>query len=299
MKRPRIMVVGSTNTDLVVPVPKLPAPGETVLGSGALVVTPGGKGANQAVAAARLGADVVFLTRVGEDDYGTQARARFQAEGIDTAHVLVTPGSASGVALIAVAVVGGENSIVVAPGANAALSPEDVDLAETALARAQAVVLSLEVPLPTVLRAAELAAHHGVPVILNPAPAATLPRALLEKVTYLTPNESEAQLLGGDSAALLACGVGAVITTLGASGAHVVAAGYEERLPAYPVTAVDTVAAGDCFTAALAVALAEGHSLRQAVLFASAAAALKVTRKGAQAGLPSREEVEQLTRSAR
>ena len=305
-QRPRIVVVGSTNTDLVTRVAHIPAPGETILG-GDLEIVAGGKGANQAVAAARLGGDVTFVARVGDDAFGQTAMAGFAREGLNTDYVTVTPGVASGVALIAVSETTGENSIVVAPGANARLSPEDVDAARAAFDGARAVVISLEVPLETVARAVGAAHARKIPVIINPAPARRLPPDLLAKVSVLTPNESEALLLVGRAAhadeeasepdvaslatELLATGVGVVVVTLGASGALVATPDGIEHIPTVPVQAVDTVAAGDCFTGALAVELASGRALRDAVRFATAAAALSVTRRGAQPALPTRAEV--------
>lgn len=300
MNKPRIVVVGSANTDLVVEAPRIPAPGETVLG-GALITVGGGKGANQAVAAARLGAIVTFVARVGDDAFGERTRAGLSGEGIDTSHVSVTPGVASGVALITVAAQTGENAITVAPGANAHLSPEDVEAAAPAFDAANAVVISLEVPQGAVGRAAEMGSARRIPVILNPAPARPLPPDLLAGVTVLTPNEREArQLLGRAdeeempalAADLLSLGVYAAVVTLGAAGALVVTPDGAERVPAFPVQPLDTTAAGDCFTAALAVEFAAGRSLRDAVRFAHAAAALSVTRRGAQPALPTRSEVE-------
>lgn len=305
MKHPRIVVVGSTNTDLVVGVPRLPAPGETVLG-GDLETLAGGKGANQAVAAARLGGAVAFVARVGDDAFGARARQGFAAEGIDTRFVTTTPGVPSGVALIAVREETGENLILVAPGANARLSPEDVDAAVAAFDAAQAVVVSLEIPLETVERAVEAGYARRIPVILNPAPARRLPPDLLERVAVLTPNETEARQLLGSSETddladlptrLLALGVDAVVITLGSSGALAATPDGIEHLPSITVQAVDTVAAGDCFTGALAVELASGRSLRDAVRFANAAAALSVTRRGAQSALPTRAEVERFIAS--
>ncbi len=299
---PRIVVVGSTNTDLVVGVDRIPAPGETVLG-GALATVAGGKGANQAVAAARLGGVVTFVARVGEDAFGENAVAGFVREGLDTRYVIATPGAASGVALIAVNEATGENAIVVAPGANALLSPEDVDAAAPAFDAAQAVVVSLEIPLETAIRAVEAADARRIPVLLNPAPARPLPPDLLERITVLTPNEGEAQRILNRAeeetdaptslaAALLESGVGAAVMTLGAAGAVIATPDGVEHVHGFRVSAVDTVAAGDCFTGALAVEFAAGRSLRDAVRFANAAAALSVTRRGAQPALPTRTEVE-------
>lgn len=288
--RPCLVVVGSANTDLVVSVAQLPGPGQTVLG-GALQTIPGGKGANQAVAAARLGGEVRFIARLGDDPYGALAREGFAREGLDTRFVLTTTGVASGVALIAVDEKTGENCIVVAPGANACLSAADIAAASAAFEGAAAVVVSLEIPDDAVTAAIEAGHARGIPVILNPAPARALPRALLQKVTVLTPNQSELAALGG-SDALLSSGVAVLVTTLGAEGARLERLGEAPQLfPAPRVLAVDTVAAGDCFTGALAVELARGATLPEAIHFACAAAALKVTRPGAQPGLPYRAEV--------
>jgi ribokinase len=284
-----IVVVGSSNTDLVVPVSRIPAPGETVLG-GALTTVAGGKGANQAVAAARLGGAVTFIARVGDDAYGAAARAGFVAEGIGTKFVATTAGVASGVALIAVAS-SGENCIVVAPGANAHLSAADIVGAAAAFDSAAAVVISLEIPDDAVFAAVRQGKSRGVPVILNPAPARPLPPEILAKIAVLTPNETELAQLGGVDA-LLRSGVGTVVTTLGADGAAIATAAGTTRIPAIAVQAVDTVAAGDTFTGALAVELSQGVSIDDAVRFACAAAALKVTRPGAQPGIPSRSDVD-------
>jgi ribokinase len=296
---PHIVVVGSTNTDLVVTVPHIPAPGETILG-GALQTVAGGKGANQAVAAARLGARVTFIARVGDDSFGQSALEGFRREGIDTTYVGVTPGVASGVALIPVSEETGENAIVVAPGANAYLTEADVGAAATAFDSADAVVISLEVPLEAVSSAVEMGAARRIPVFLNPAPARSLPPDLLTRVTVLTPNETEAmQLLGTTASAdadtiathLLDLGIDIAVMTIGAAGAVVATPDGVETVAGIRVRAIDTVAAGDCFTGALAVEFASGRSLRDAVAFANAAAALKVTRPGAQPGLPTRAEV--------
>lgn len=300
--KPNIVVVGSTNKDLVAMTPHIPAPGETVLG-GAFTIVAGGKGANQAVAAARLGGNVTFIARVGDDAFGRQSLAGFEADGINTTYVTVTPGVPSGVALIAVSETTGENSIVVAPGANALLSPEDIDAAVEAFETAQAIVLSLEVPLETIQRAVTLGAERQIPIILNPAPARALPSRLLASVSVLTPNETEARQIAGMGAAnddadintvaaeLITSGIDAAVITLGSAGSLIVTPDGIEQAASFPVKAVDTVGAGDCFTGALAVELASGKSLRDAVRFASAAAALKVTRPGAQPGIPYRDEV--------
>lgn len=301
MAQPKLVVVGSTNADMVVQAPRIPRPGETVLG-GTFTMIPGGKGANQAVAAARLGAHVTFVARVGTDAFGAQALNGFRAEGIDTSCVVQDPNSAHGVALILVDAQG-ENAIAVAPGANARLTPEDVDGAEDAIAESDGVLLQLEVPLPAVTRAVELARKHGKRVLLNPAPYTALPNSLLAQVDFLTPNETEAEmLLGGGEAGLsgvagtaeelLRRGVGCVIVTLGGEGCLVVTPEEQFRIPGRYVAVVDTTAAGDQFSAALAVRLAEGASLKDAVRFAVAASAVSVTRLGAQSSLATRAEVE-------
>jgi ribokinase len=298
--KPRVVVVGSTNTDLVVSVPKIPAPGETVLG-GSLQTVAGGKGANQAVAAARLGAEVAFVARVGDDAFGSQALAGFQADGLLYEFVTVTQGVASGVALIAIDEHSAENSIVVAPGANAHLTAQDVEDAALAFDAAKAVVVSLEIPMDAVTRAVEMGFARGVPVILNPAPARPLSPELLAKVAVLTPNETEARQIFGDDTnavgdAVRLGQIGAVVVTCGADGATIYTRDGITHVPSFPVQPVDTVAAGDCFTGALAVVLAEGASLPEAVRFANAAAALKVTRCGAQPGIPYRAQVEAFLR---
>ncbi len=292
----RIVVVGSTNTDMVVKAPRLPGPGETVLG-GEFAVVAGGKGANQAVAAARLGAEVAFIGCVGLDDLGERTLAALAAEGIDIRGVRRDPHAASGVALIMVDD-RGENQIAVAPGANARLTAADVEAAAAILAEADSLVVQLEVPLPAVARAMELARRHGRRVLLNPAPARPVPAAILAGADVITPNESEAAALLGEypgpeaaAAALLKSGTGCAIVTLGGDGIVVACPGETYRVPAQRVVPVDTTAAGDAFSGALAVSLAERMPLRQAVEFSVAAAAISVTRSGAQPSLPRRNEV--------
>lgn len=301
MKRPRIVVVGSSNTDMVVKADRIPAPGETILG-GAFVMAAGGKGANQAVAAARLGAEVTFVARLGTDPLGDQAVAGYRREGILTDLVVRDPDRPTGVALIIVDA-RGENSITVALGANEALSPDDVERAADRIRAADAVVMQLEVPLAAVERAAALAAAAGVPVILDPAPApdAGLPAALLAHVTCLKPNESEAERLTGirvidvasatrAAADLRARGPRTVIVTLGAAGAVLVDDAGARHMPAHPIVAVDTTAAGDAFTGALATAVGRGGSWDDAVRLALAAGASAATRMGAQPSLPTEAE---------
>ena len=302
--RPAILVVGSINMDLVVRSPHIPAPGETVLGTG-FVTCPGGKGANQAVAAARLGGDVVLLGRLGADDFGAALRRNLVAEGVDCAAVLTTPEAASGVAMIIVDS-RGENSIVVASGANFRVTPDDVFGHEALFAKADVVVLQLELPLPTVRAAIDLARRRGCRVILDPAPApAKLPDPLFQ-VDVISPNVHEAEALTGTqvvegridkraAADLIARGAKAAVLKLGSRGAMVLTAdGRIAAVRPYAVTVVDTTAAGDAFTAALAVAMAEGTDLVQAARFANAAGALACTKLGAQPSMPTAEEVRML-----
>ena len=300
---PKIVVVGSSNTDFTVQVSRMPEPGETVLG-GAFHQAAGGKGANQAVAAARADGDVAFVACVGEDALGDQAIQGFVDDGIDVAHVVRTSEAASGVALILVDE-RGENSIAVAPGANAALTPTHLEKAERLIAEADVLVVQLEIPMETVRAAVEMAARQGTGVVLNPAPAQPLEDGLLRHVAVLTPNETEAARLtgievDGDGAldraaeALLAKGVGAVLITLGRRGVFVATSDIRQRVPGFDVEAVDTTAAGDVFNGALAVAMAEGRPLVEAARFAGAAAALSVTVRGAQPSAPYREAIEAL-----
>jgi ribokinase len=303
MSKPSILVVGSSNTDMIIKVQRIPKPGETILG-GKFASAAGGKGANQAVGAARAGGDVTFIARVGQDMFGDQAVAGFKADGINVKYIVRDRTSPSGVALIFVAD-NGENSIAVASGANACLTPADLRKAKNAFKQAGVVVLQLETPLKTVEAAAQLACSSGARVILNPAPARPLPNSLLRRVYLLTPNETEAELLTGrpvnsDAAAakaadaLLARGVENVIITLGARGAFVASKQGRGFVKGYKVKAVDTTAAGDVFNGTLAVGLAGGKPLMEAVRFANAAAAISVTRLGAQTSAPTRKEINHL-----
>ena len=300
MNAKTILVIGSSNTDLIIKLDRIPRPGETVIG-GRFASAAGGKGANQAVAAARAGGKVAFLARVGRDEMGERAIAGFVRDGIDVRHVIRDRAQPSGVALIFVGK-DGENSIAVASGANEQLSPADVKKARSLLRKASIVLLQLETPLKTVQAAVQRAARAGAKVVLNPAPARALPDDLLKHVYLLTPNESEAELLTGvrvrnqgtaskAADALLARGVQNVIVTMGARGAFVVGPGIRMLIPACKVKAVDTTAAGDVFNGTLAVALAEGKSLLEAAQFATAAAAISVTRLGAQTSAPTRKEI--------
>ena len=298
-----VTVVGSLNMDLVARAPRIPLPGETIIGGGFRTV-PGGKGANQAVAAARLGAQVSIVGRVGRDAFARSLLEAMIAAGVDHAFVGQDPQAATGIALIVVDD-SGENSIVVAPGANMCLSPADVAAAERAIAAADVCLLQLEIPLESVTRAAEVAQAHGVTVILNPAPARLMPAALLSLVDVLVPNESEAALLTGHpvddqataeaaAGALRAMGVGTVILTLGELGALLARDGKAEHFPAFAVTPVDTTGAGDAFLGGFAVALAEGRALADAVRWGNAAGGLATTRLGAQPSLPTRAALEHL-----
>jgi len=302
------VVVGSSNTDMIIRVPRIPRAGETLLG-GEFLTSAGGKGANQAVGAARAGGKVAFIARVGRDAFGDQAIAGLLRDGIDVSRVFRDKLTPSGVALIFVAQ-DGENSIAVAGGANAKLSPSDVKKAAGVIRSAALLVAQLETPLATVTAAVELAAKAGVPVILNPAPARPLPNSLLERISILTPNETEAELLTGikvtdAAAAAKACsklrlrGVGIVILTLGERGAFLADANGQRLVPGFKVKTVDSTAAGDIFNGALSVALAEGKAVFDAVRFANAAAALSVTRLGAQPSAPSRADIEKFIRSGR
>jgi ribokinase len=306
MKTPRIVVVGSVNADMVVKSQCLPRPGETVTG-GQFVMAAGGKGANQAVAAARLGAEVTLVAKVGHDLFGRQAIANYQQEGIVTDYILSDPAQATGVALILVDGQG-ENLISVASGANYAITPQEVSQAADRIRTADLVMLQLEIPQEVVQYTVGLAAAAAVPVILNPAPAAPLDAGLLRQVTYLTPNESEAERLTGvkveDEASarvaaqqLCQCGVGHVIVTMGRRGALVADRRQAMMIPGYAVEAIDTTAAGDAFNGGLACALARGASLEEAVREANLVGALSVTRLGAQPSLPTAAELRHFAQS--
>jgi ribokinase len=297
----RVLVVGSANVDFTVAVPRLPAPGETVTG-GVLLVNHGGKGANQAVAARRLGAEVRFIASVGRDGSGREIRAALAAEGIGVDGVGVTDEAATGTALIVVDQAG-RNQIAVAPGANWRLSLEHVRSREGDFAWARVVACQLETPLETLTWTLEEARRRGLVTVLNPAPVRENLPDVWRLVDYLTPNEGEAERLSGIAVrdprsaaaaarALRGLGAGTVIVTLGAQGALACTAQGEIHAPAHPVSAVDTTAAGDAFNGALAAALGGGEPLEHALRFANAAAALACTRRGAQPSLPTRADVD-------
>jgi ribokinase len=298
-----VLVVGSANVDFTVALARLPRPGETVT-EGTLLVAHGGKGANQAVAARRLGAEVRLLACVGDDASGRELRQALAGEGIGVEAMLTTGQAATGTALIVVDAEG-RNQIAVAPGANRALTVADVERREADFAWAEVLVVSLEVPLPTARRALESARRHRVGTILNPAPFPERGVDFLDLADYVTPNETEAARLAGlpldastdasvVAAAVRARGAGHAVLTLGAAGALAEGPAGRTRVPAFAVAAVDTTGAGDAFNGALAVALAERRALDAALRFASATAALACTRRGAQPSMPLRADVERL-----
>jgi len=302
-ERPKVVVVGSYNTDLLVRTPRIPVRGETILGSD-YRTGPGGKGANQAVAAARLEAEVAMVVKLGTDDLGDRAERNLRDEGVATAYVRRTGDTHTGVAFIIVDAEG-ENVIVVAAGANETLSTADVDAAREVIAGADVMLVQLEVPVATVSHALRLAHEAGVVTVLNPAPGQTLDAELLGSVDVLTPNETELQLITGQSVTglaeaetaargLLDVGVGTAVVTLGANGALIVSRDGARHVPGRRVAVVDTTGAGDAFNGALAVGLAEGRAMGDAVAFANAAAALQVTKVGTAPAMPYRVDVEAL-----
>jgi ribokinase len=301
MTTPRIAVVGSVNTDMVVKVARLPAPGETVAG-GRFITAAGGKGANQAVAAARLGADVTLIAKIGRDSFGDQAIEGYRREGIRIDGIMRDPENPTGVALIIVDG-RGQNLIAVASGANEHLTPEDIEHHADEIRQADVLLLQLEIPIESVRRAAEIAAEADVRVVLDPAPAMPLPPDHLPLVDYLTPNSAEASQLTGrevhDAASareaaerLLTAGARHVIITLGATGALLANSDGSELIPTVDVDAVDTTAAGDAFNGTLACGLAGRLSPRDAVQRACLAATLSTTRLGAQSSLPTIAELQ-------
>lgn len=298
-----IYVVGSSNTDMVVKSDKLPMPGETVMG-GNFLMNPGGKGANQALTASRLGGQVSFICKVGNDLFGKQALQQFKRENIQTDFIVTDPLLPSGVALINVDTEG-ENCISVAPGANGSLRPSEVLLAFDHLTSDDILLIQLEIPLDTVMFSIKAAFEKDVKVILNPAPAQNLPDEVLKCLYLITPNETEAELLTGirvvneetaerAAAILVQRGCKNVIITLGSKGAFLYTDQISKVIAAPSVTAIDTTAAGDCFNGSLTVALSEGAQLDEAVSFACKVAAISVTRMGAQSSIPTRKEVDQL-----
>ncbi|MBD0381452.1 ribokinase [Paenibacillus sedimenti] len=298
-KKAKIVVVGSINIDLVVKSKHIPVAGETVIGQ-EFATIPGGKGANQAVAAARLGAHVEMVGCVGGDTFGKQMLEQLAHEGVGISYVIKESQQTTGVALIQVQ--DGENRITIVPGANACVSPEHVENAKSVIADADVLLVQLEIPLETVLRAVQLAKSHGVKVILNPAPAAELPSDIWQYVDLVTPNETEAAILTAgrtnlaDESELMGelCSLTKtnVIITQGEKGVTYHINGSSGSYPAFRVPVIDTTAAGDSFNAALAVRHGEGLPLEQSIEFATKAGAITVSRFGAQTSLPTRQEVE-------
>lgn len=296
----KIVVLGSSNTDMVIKTEKLPVPGETILG-GTFMMNPGGKGANQAVAASRLGGNVTFITKAGNDLFGHQSFELYKKENIDIDYIFFDPTNPSGVALITVDAVG-ENCIVVASGANKNLLPEDIDHAREIILNANILMMQLEIPLKTVEYAAELAAKNGIKVILNPAPACYLSTELLKNLHMIIPNATEAERLSGikvigwesarEAAKIISGkGVNIVIITLGSLGALLKDGDRYVEIPGEKVEVVDTTAAGDTFCGALAVALSEDKNLVESIAFANKCASITVTRMGAQNSIPYRENI--------
>lgn len=296
----KIIVIGSSNVDMVVRTSHLPAPGETILG-GEFFMNQGGKGANQAVAIKRLGGNLIFMAKLGNDVLGRQSVGYFKKEGIDTRYIALDEDSASGVALISVDD-HEENSIVVASGANMLLNEQDVDKMLEEMCEGDILLMQLEIPLQTVEYAARKAFGKGVKVVLNPAPARSLPKELFRHLYMVTPNRIEAEMLTGIKIAndadvekvaeeICAMGVKNVIITLGSKGCLIREEGVSYRIDAFKVEPVDTTAAGDTFNGALCVGLSEGMDLKQAAVMASKASSIAVTRMGAQSSIPYREEL--------
>lgn len=296
----KIIVIGSSNVDMVVRTSHLPAPGETILG-GEFFMNQGGKGANQAVAIKRLGGNLIFMAKLGNDVLGRQSVGYFKKDGIDTRYIALDEDSASGVALISVDD-HAENSIVVASGANMLLNEQDVDKMLEEMCEGDILLMQLEIPLQTVEYAARKAFGKGVKVVLNPAPARSLPKELFRHLYMVTPNRIEAEMLTGIKIAndadvekvaeeICAMGVKNVIITLGSKGCLIREEGVSYRIDAFKVEPVDTTAAGDTFNGALCVGLSEGMDLKQAAVMASKASSIAVTRMGAQSSIPYREEL--------
>lgn len=295
MHEQKIVVIGSTNTDMVIKTRSFPLPGETLLG-GEFFMNPGGKGANQAVAAVRLGGHVTFVAKIGNDLFGRQALEQFEKEGINTDYIMSDLDNASGVALITVDG-SGENTIVVAPGANGNLTIEDIKNSKDEIEKAQVILIQLEIPMETVVYAIKISSEMGKKVILNPAPAQQFSDAVFKHIFIFTPNETEAETYSGikvndkttaEKAAevLKSKGIKNIVITLGAKGAYVSTDEVSELFPAPKVEAKDTTAAGDVFSGALAVAIAKGNTIVEAVKFSLLAASLAVTKMGAQSSAP-------------
>ena len=294
----KIIVIGSSNVDMVMKTSHLPAPGETILG-GEFLMNQGGKGANQAVAVRRMGGNLIFMAKLGNDILGRQSLEYFENEGIDTRYLTLTENAASGVALISVDSQA-ENSIIVASGANMLLNEQDVDRITEEMEEGDILLMQLEIPLQTVVYAAKKAFEKGVKMVLNPAPSCNLPQELFPYLYMITPNAIEAEMLAGMKLGtdaeevgkkLYEMGVKNVIITLGAKGCLIIEEGISYHVDAFKVKPIDTTAAGDTFNGALCVGLAEGMALKQAAVMASKASSIAVTRMGAQPSIPYRKEV--------
>ncbi len=303
----RIAVIGSLNMDLVVKAPRIPKPGETILGADNLHMIPGGKGANQAYASATLGAEVAMIGRVGDDTFGEQLINSLKKAGVNIQHITHDSDASTGIALIVVEE-GGQNSIVVSPGANGCVLPVDVLQAEEAIRSSSLILLQLEIPLPVVIKAAQCAKDHGVKVILNPAPAQQLPAELLSLTDILIPNKTETTLLSGcdvgtddgirqASSRLHQSGVKTIIMTRGKQGVTLMTENEITHFPAFPINPVDTTAAGDAFVGSFAVAFAEGRPLTEAVRYGNAAGALAATKPGAQPSMPDRDDLDKMLKT--
>lgn len=297
----KILVVGSSNTDMVIQANHIPVPGETILG-GKFIMNQGGKGANQAVASARLGGEVTFVTKIGHDSFGEQAIKTLRTEGINTEYISISNHMPSGVAMIYVGQ-NAENSIIVAPGSNMDLKKVDIKRALLNLEQESIILVQLEIPLNVVEYTIDMARLKGIKVILNPAPAHKLPDSILKSLFAITPNETEAELLTGvkvtDEASaqkaakiLWEYGVQNVIITMGKKGAYLYVGTSGKIIPSQRVEAIDTTAAGDTFNGALAVAIQQGRNIEEAIYFANKAAAIAVTRMGAQTGMPYLADLE-------
>lgn len=297
----KILVVGSINMDLAVRVPYTPKPGQTIIG-GDCEIYPGGKGANQAVAAARMGAEVTMVGRVGKDNFGDTIIQSLLENQVKTSHVIKDSEAPTGIAMVAVTP-DGENMIVTAPGANSKVSVEDISQTRSLMRETDLLLLQLELPMETINAAVDLAKAYDIPVVLNPAPGRPLPKALLNYVEVLTPNKRELNLITGEAdleegiKKLRNWGVRNLVITLGHNGVRVISGGLDRHIPAFEITAVDTTAAGDAFNGAFAVALAEQRKLMESIHYGMAAGALTSTKKGAQTSLPMRDAVESLIRS--
>ncbi|MFB3162455.1 ribokinase [Neobacillus sp. 179-J 1A1 HS] len=289
----KVTVIGSINMDLVTSTTRIPKVGETVLGNSFHSI-PGGKGANQAVAAARLGADVTMIAAVGNDSFGKTLVEHLTNEGINTENIIKVKDTSTGIASIIVSEA--DNSIIVVPGANNHVTPEVIEKHENKIINSDIILLQLEIPVESVIKAVELAKKHGVRTILNPAPIQKLPKELLEMVDYLTPNEHEQALLFdsiGGTEEELAKYKEKCIVTKGSKGVMIYKNGEKIEIPSFQVEVVDTTGAGDSFNGALAVALCDGLEIEEACRFANVVGAISVTKLGAQTGMPTKKEIEE------